>query len=159
MSSAMPVGQDYRESHLRLRLAQEGCRQFSLDWNLIELGAQAAHHVGFRPQSLPRAALVRHRSAQLHAGFLGNPGAGHHRSQLLHQHAGRNGVFGLLSYLGITLLIFLRGIREARQPLDPYLRRMAFGLLIGLLGCQFALFFAGGRLTHNGVIYITPSTG
>jgi O-antigen ligase len=64
------------------------------------------------------------------------------------------GLLGLGAYLGLVGAIFARGLRGMRRLLDPGLRRLNFGLLLGLFTYQFALFFAGGRLTHNGVIYI-----
>lgn len=64
------------------------------------------------------------------------------------------GLLGLFSYLAIVGTIFMRGLRNARLLVDRNLRQLNFGLLLGLFTYQFALLFAGGRLTHNGVIYI-----
>lgn len=64
------------------------------------------------------------------------------------------GLFGFFAYMGMTITIFVKGLLSYRQLVDPYLKRIAFGILLGLLSYQFALFFAGGRLTHNNVIYI-----
>jgi O-antigen ligase len=64
------------------------------------------------------------------------------------------GILGLGAYLAMLATIFLRGIRTVKRLADRHQKRLAFGLMAGLLAYQFALFFAGGRLTHNNVIYI-----
>jgi O-antigen ligase len=64
------------------------------------------------------------------------------------------GVVGLLGYLGMVGSLFVRGWRNSRHLLDPALRRLNFGLAMGLFYYQFVLFFGGGRLTHNNSIYI-----
>jgi len=64
------------------------------------------------------------------------------------------GVAGLLGYLGLVGSLFVRGWRNARRLLDPALRKLNFGLVMGLFYYQFVLFFGGGRLTHNNSIYI-----
>jgi putative inorganic carbon (hco3(-)) transporter len=64
------------------------------------------------------------------------------------------GLFGFLSYLGLVLTTMIKGVINFRKISDVHLKKLAFGILLGLMSYQFVLTFAGGRLTHNSVIYI-----
>lgn len=64
------------------------------------------------------------------------------------------GLLGLFAYLAMVGAVLARGLRNARRLADRELKRLNFGLLLGVFTYQVALVFAGGRLSHNGVIYI-----
>jgi O-antigen ligase len=64
------------------------------------------------------------------------------------------GLLGFLSHMILCGYILIKGVAKHKLLIDERLRNLSFGILIGIFIYYSLMIFAGGRLTHNNVIYI-----